>query len=152
MLTHARAQPHDGAPQLAVPYDGSTTGMAADTVTLIPLTVQQNVPNIASAQTNPKTQVNPTLEQGDGRAPGWKWGWMRKNIPFNRAQVAHSQPHYSYRMQAELERGSGHFPGSGPGQLPGITKGFRPSQSFGEPETVYNTVAAPALTPWAEPV
>jgi hypothetical protein len=152
MLTHARAGAH--GPTFAEPvlFDGRTTGMAADVQLLTPLTVQQNVPNLGSAQTNPKTQVNPTFEQGDGRAPGWKWGWMRKNIPFTPITAgSHKQKHFG-PLRAERPRASAHPVGTGPGQITGLRRGFRPFASLAQPTTVYNTAAHPPLAPWAEPV
>lgn len=153
MLVHSRTPDHHGKPQLEVPYDGSTTGMAAAGILLSPLTVQQNVPSLGSAQTGRNKQVNPTLEQGDGRAPGWKWGWMRKNIPFSpRTAGSHKQRKFGPVLRPEQRRGSGHPPGSGPGQTPGLTRGSRPFMSLGQPETVYYTAMHAPLTPWAEPV
>lgn len=153
MLTHART-PHHGHPgtQEPVPFDGRTTGMAADVLLVTPLTVQQEVLNIGTAQTAPKTRVNPTHEQGDGRAPGWKWAWMRKNIPYApRTAGSHKQGHF-HSLRAEAPRAFAHPIGSGPGQTPRAKRGFRPLTSIAQPTTVYNTAAHPPLAPWAEPI
>src|SRR5258708_6721066 len=90
MLVHAHPESSvsaaGGSPNAAAAglptFEGSTTGMAASTLALTPLTVQQNVPGLGEAQRAPKQRVDATLEQGEGRSPGWRWGWMRKNIPF----------------------------------------------------------------------
>jgi hypothetical protein len=153
MLTHARAGDH-GHPTTAQPvlFDGRTTGMAADARLVTPLTVQQEVPNLGTAQTAPQTQVNHTHEQGEGRAPGWQWGWMKKNIPFSPITAgSHKQGHY-HSLRPEAPRGFAHPPGSGPGQVPQLRRGFRPFATLAQPTTVYNTAAHSPLAPWAEPV
>jgi hypothetical protein len=151
--THAAAEsPATAAAGLPL-FDGSPTGMAADTLLLAPLTVQQNVPNIGDAQTAPRTSINPTLEQGDGRSPGWKWGWMRKNIALMPGPAqSHKQRRFG-NLRAEYPRGSAHPPGTGPGQLPILHNHKKRPTNLQEPETVYFTAAVPPSPTWSsEPV
>jgi hypothetical protein len=140
-LSAAASEPQSagaGAPL----WEGSPTGMAASTLALSPLTVQQNVPNIGEAQTAPKTKVNPTLEQGEGRSPGWRWAWMRKNIPFAPSTQEHGQRHFGH-LRAEYPRGTGHPPGSGPGQTVAVKQTKHRPTVLAEPQTVYYTAAMP---------
>lgn len=123
-------------------YEGSPTGMAASTLALSPLTVQQNVPNIGIAQHAPKTKVVAPLEQGEGRSPGWEWGWMRKNIPFAPSTQLHAQRHYG-PLRAEYPRGSAHPPGVGREQSPIFKQTKRRPTVLAGPETVYYTAAMP---------
>lgn len=152
MLVHSHAPDHTGQQAPAdVPYEGAQHGMAADTLLVSPLTVQQELPNAGGAQTGTNHWVNPTHEQGEGRAPGWKWGWMRKVIPFSpRTAGSHKQRHFS-DLRPQLRRA--HPPGSGPGQAPGASfQGFRPNMTLAQPTTVYKTAAHPPLAPWSEPI
>lgn len=151
MLVHAPtnsgSHPAAEAPATAAAgaplWEGSLTGMAAATLNLSPLTVQQNVPNMGEAQTAPKTRVNPTHEQGEGRSPGWKWGWMRKNIPFAPSTQLHRQANFG-PLRAQVARNSGaHAPGLGPGLVPSLHNHKRRPTVLAGPETVYYTAAMP---------
>lgn len=134
-------------------WEGSETGMASGVIRVTPLSVQQDVPNMQVVAHAPQTQVIPELEQGEGRAPGWKWGWMRKNIPYAPDHISsHMQRNFGplrielplgYESTKKLNRPSQtileHF-----GKTPPVT--------LDQPVTVYNTVAAPSLSTWGEPV
>jgi hypothetical protein len=152
LVHHSKAPSHFSAhgPE-PTPWEGSPTGMGADTLALSPLTVQQNVPNIGEAQYAPQTQVIAPLEQGDGRSPGWKWGWMRKNIPLTLAELAHRQRKFG-SLRTEYAVGYAHPPGSGPGQAVALHNTKRKPTSLAEPETVYFTAAAPPTPTWGEPL
>jgi hypothetical protein len=160
MLVHAAShhsvapaaqEPHTAAGGLPL-HEGSTTGMAADTEALTPLTVQQNVPNIGEAQHAPKTKVVAPLEQGEGRSPGWQWGWMRKNIPFAPVTQEHKQRKFGH-LRAEYPRGTGHPVGSGREQSPAFKQSKRRPTVLADPETVYFTAAMPPTSTFGlEPV
>lgn len=134
-------------------WEGSETGMAADTLVLTPLTVQQEVPNMQQFVHAPQTQVVPELEQGEGRAPGWKFGWMRKNIPYAPDHIAsHMQRNFGplrieeplgYESVRKLNR---------PSQTIIEHIGKTPPVSLDQPHTVYGTAAEPSLATWGEPV
>lgn len=134
-------------------WEGSDTGMAADTLALTPLSMQQNVPNIQVVNHAPQTQVIRELEQGEGRAPGWKMGWMRKNIPYAPDHIA-----------GHMQRNFGPLRIEQPLGMESVRKLNRPSQSIEEhygktppvsldnPHTVLAVAAAPTLSTWGEPV
>lgn len=151
-LTPAAAEPQSAAPggQGGL-WEGSTTGMAASTLALTPLTVQQNVPSIGEAQRAPKTKVDATLEQGEGRAPGWKWGWMRKNIPFAPVTQMHKQRPFG-PLRTEYPMSSAHPPGTGREQFPIFKEHKKRPTVLAGPETVYYTAAAPPTVTWTEPL
>jgi hypothetical protein len=150
---HAAARAHlpDCAP--ADVWNGSETGMAADTLALTPLIEQQNVPNMQQVNHAPQTQVIPELEQGEGRAPGWKWGWMRKNIPYAPEHIAsHSQRNFGklrdelplgYETTRKLNR---------PSQSILEHHAMNPPASLEQPHTVYNVASEPTLPTWGEPL
>lgn len=149
--TPQASEPQSAAGGLPL-WDGSTTGMAASTLALAPLTVQQNVPNMGPAQHAPKTKVVAPLEQGEGRSPGWRWGWMRKNIPYAPVTQEHAQRHFG-NLRAEYPRGTGHPVGSGPGQTPAVKETRRHPTVLAGPSTVYYTaVMPPTPTFGGEPV
>lgn len=153
MLTHHSKRPEHfsthGHEQ--VPWEGAPTGMAADTIALTALTVQQNVPNMGEAQYAPQTQVVAPLEQGDGRSPGWKWAWMRKNFPLTFVELSHRQRKFG-ALRDEYPVGYAHPPGSGPGQSVALHRTKRKPTSLGAPETVYFTAAEPPTPTWGEPL
>lgn len=132
-------------------WEGSTTGMAADNEAVSPLTLQQNVPNIGPAQFAPKTKVVPPLEQGEGRAPGWRWGWMRKVIPFAPYTQSHKQRPFG-PLRTEYPRSSAHPVGTGREQDPIFKEKKRRPTVLMDPETVYYTAAAPPTPTWGEPL
>lgn len=150
---HAARAHHMGGVGPTDLYDGSDTGMAASTIARTPLTVQQNVPNMQQVSHAPQTQVIPELEQGQGRAPGWKWAWMRKNIPYSPDHITgHMQRNFG-PLRVEMPLG-----------MESVRKLNRPSQTVVEhtgkmapvtlaaPETAYATVTAPNLPTWGEPL
>lgn len=134
-------------------WEGSDTGMAANTIALTPLSVQQNVPNIQVMNHAPQTQVVREFEQGEGRAPGWRMGWMRKNIPYAPDHiVSHMQRNFGplrveeplgYESIKKLNR---------PSQTITEHYGKTPPVSLDMPHTVYSTAAAPTLSTWGEPL
>lgn len=134
-------------------WEGSETGMAAATIRRTPLSMQQGVPNIQQVQHAPQTQVIPALEQGEGRAPGWKWAWMRKNIPYSPEHImSHAQRNYGplrvevplgYESTRKLNR---------PGQQIVEHYGKTPPVSLDNPQTVYAVAATPSLSTWGEPL
>lgn len=134
-------------------WEGSETGEAADTLSLTPLTVQQNVPNMQQVNHAPQTQVIPELEQGEGRAPGWKWAWMRKNIPFAPDHIhGHEQRHFGpLRVETPLGYQSV-LRLSNPGNTAIEHFGKTPPATLEEPHTVYNTAVEPNLPTWGEPL
>ncbi len=132
-------------------WEGSETGMAAENERFSPLTVQQNVPNIGEAQTAPKQRVNPTHEQGEGRAPGWKWGWMRKNIPYAPVTQQHKQRPFG-PLRTEYPRNSSHPPGTGREQFPIFKEKKRHPTTLQGAETSYYVAAAPPTPTWGEPL
>ena len=134
------------------PFDGSPDGMAADTLFRNALTIQQGVPNIGDVQTAPKTQVNPTHEQGVGRAPGCKNGTMRKAIPINHAFGRNAVKRLGQHIRTEGILASGqHAPGRGKWQNQHSAKPRR--GVLPDPETVYLTAAVPSAgATWGEPV
>ena len=150
---HAAARAHlpDCAP--ADVWNGSETGMAADTLALTPLVEQQNVPNMQQVNHAPQTQVIPELEQGEGRAPGWKWAWMRKNIPYAPDHIeSHAQRNFGplrveeplgYESTRKLNR---------PSQSILEHTAKNPPASLEAPHTVYNVAAEPVMPTWGEPV
>ena len=156
----------------AYPYNGDEDGNAAHGVHYSHLTIQQEVPNIGPVQTMPLTPVNPTHEQGFGRAPGWQHGWMRKNFPMDFG--AASAPHRDARLggptnsllstnphgvRAEGAINSGvHAPGSGKWQ-DGMIGGRHAGRGVVQPPaTVYLTAAVGeragnvAAGAWGEPL
>jgi hypothetical protein len=161
MLTNASLYTHMTPSQQGAqpyPYEGRPDGMAADTLFRSPLTVQQEVPNIGPSLTAPKTKVNPTLEQGWGRSPGWKNGWMRKNIPADMAAGGKVACARLGQVRAEGILNSGlHAPGTGQWQSGHATQ--TPKRGvIAQPETVYLTAdvtpqGAHAVTgSWGEPL
>lgn len=128
------------SPEAPYPWEGSEHGEAADGQNRTALTIQQEVPNIGEVQTAPKTQVNPTHEQGWGRAPGWQWGWMRKNIPFNLAFGRNGVKRLGQiRPDGGLNLGM-HRPGVGKWQQPGVYP--KPRRGvLAAPQTAYLTAA-----------
>lgn len=146
MLTHHAANRHMMPLSNGVapyPYEGRPDGMAADGQYRSALTVLQEVPNMGPTMTAPKTQVNPTHEQGFGRAPGWQWGWMRKNIPYSRSVINHNVARLGQlRVEGFLASGV-HAPGRGAWQSGAGTntpqRGVLPN-----PTTVYLTAAVPS--------
>ncbi len=146
------AMPSDApvATGVAYPYDGSNNGMAADGIHRSPLTIQQEVPNIGAVETAPKTQVNPTHEQGWGRAPGWQWGWMKKAIPTNPAFGRNGVKRLGQqRVEAAINSGV-HAPGSGKYQAGQATR--TPQRGvIAQPQTSYLTAAVTPLQTWGEP-
>jgi hypothetical protein len=150
---HAAARAHlpDCAP--ADVWNGSETGMAADTLALTPLIEQQNVPNMQQVNHAPQTQVIPELEQGEGRAPGWKWGWMRKNIPYAPEHIAsHSQRNFG-RLRDELPLGYETTRKlNRPSQSILEHHAMNPPASLEQPHTVYNVASEPTLPTWGEPL
>lgn len=132
------------------PYDGSDNGMAADGIQRSALTIQQEVPNIGAIQTNPKTQVNPVLEQGWGRAPGWQYGWMKKAIPTNPAFGRNGVKRLGQtRSEGGLNSGR-HAPGTGKYQDGSQTR--TPQRgTIAQPQTAYLTAAITPLQTWGEP-
>jgi len=152
LVRHSKMPSHfDHAGPSDVPWEGSTTGMAADTLALSPLTVQQNVPNIGEAQYAPQTQVIAPLEQGDGRSPGWRWGWMRKNFPLTMAELSHKQRKFG-QLRTEYARAYAHPSGQGPGQHVSLHNTKKHASSLMAPETVYYTAAEPPTPTWGEPL
>jgi len=137
---------------VAYPWDGNDNGMAADGIHRSALTMQQEVPNIGPVETAPKTQVNPTHEQGWGRAPGWQWGWMRKNIPTNPAFSRNSVKRIGQHPRRELIRNSGpHAPGAGKHQSGAQTR--TPQRGvIAQPQTTYLTAAVTPISTWGEPL
>lgn len=134
-------------------WEGAESGMAADTQYLTPLTVLQNVPNESTAQTAPRTSVNPTHEQGEGRAPGWQSGWMKKNIPEagKAAIAAHMQKHF-YGFRAEVPLGYGHPPGRGPGQSVALHfVKHRPAVLPNQETSYFVASGAGPIAGWGEP-
>lgn len=138
-------------PGAAYPYDGSPNGMAADGIHRSALTIQQEVPNIGPVETAPKTQVNPTHEQGWGRAPGWQWGTMRKSIPTNPAFGRNGVKRIG-QTRAEIDRNSGvHAPGAGTFQSGHFTR--TPQRGvIAQPQTSYLTAAVTPVQAWGEPL
>lgn len=139
-------------------HDGSETGMAASTIVRTPMTMQQNVPNMQAAEVAPQTQVVRPLEQGVGRAPGWKWAWMRKNIPYSPDHIqGHMQRNFG-PLRAELPLGYDTTRKlNRPGQQIVQHYGKTPPVSLEAPMTQLATVAYPELptnlgVPWGEPV
>jgi hypothetical protein len=133
-------------------WDGSTTGMAASTLLLTPLTVQQNVPNIGDAQRAPKQRVDATLEQGVGRAPGWKWGWMKKNIPYAPVTAQHAQANFGAERHQRPRNSGVHAPGTGYMMSVAVKNHKRRPTVLAQPETVYYTAAMPPTPTWGEPL
>jgi len=137
----------------AVPYpwEGSDNGMAADGIHRSPLTMQQEVGNIGPVETAPKTQVNPTHEQGWGRAPGWQWGWMRKNIPTNPAFSRNAVKRLGQtRVEGPINSGK-HAPGTGKYQDGHVTR--TPQRGvLAQPQTTLLTAAVNPIEAWGEPV
>jgi len=127
--------------------------MAADTLALTPLIEQQNVPNMQQVNHAPQTQVIPELEQGEGRAPGWKWGWMRKSIPYAPEHIAsHSQRNFG-RLRDELPLGYETTRKlNRPSQSILEHHAMNPPASLEQPHTVYNVASEPTLPTWGEPL
>jgi hypothetical protein len=140
----------DAGPGAPYPFDGSTTGSCSDGQQRTALTVMQEVPNIGQVQTAPKTRVNPTHEQGVGRAPGWKNGWMRKNIPYNLAFGRNCTKRLGQtRVEGPINSGV-HGPGKGAWQSPMHATSHR--GTIDPPQTVYLTAAIPPTPSWGEPL
>lgn len=134
-------------------WEGSETGMAASGIVVTPLSIQQNVPNMQQVNHAPQTQVIPELEQGEGRAPGWKWGWMKKNIPYSPVHIAsHMQRNFG-PLRVEMPLG---FESTRKLNRPSQTitehYGKTPPVSLDNPVTVFNTAAQPSLSTWGEPL
>lgn len=150
---HAVLMSHAPAAEPTDLYDGSETGMAASTIRRTPLTVQQEIPNIQPVQIAPQTQVVAALEQGEGRAPGWKWAWMRKNIPYSPEHIAgHMQRNFGplrpglplgYESTRRLNR---------PGQTILEHVGKAPPVSLEQPQNQTATVSYPIVPTWGEPL
>lgn len=136
---------------VAYPYDGADNGMAADGIHRSALTIQQEIPNIGNVQTSPKTQVNPTHEQGWGRAPGWQWGWMKKAIPTNPAFGHNAVKRLGQQRDEAAINGGVHAPGSGKYQDGSRTR--TPQRGvIAQPQTAYLTAAVTPVQTWGEPV
>lgn len=150
---HAQLHNHIAANAPDDLYEGSETGMSADTIVLTPLTVQQEIPNIADPVHAPQTQVIPELEQGEGRGPGWRMGWMRKNIPFTPGHImSHMQRNYGpLRVEVPLGYESVRMLNR-PSQTVIEHIGKTPPVNLEQPETVYGTAAASTLPTWGEPL
>lgn len=146
------SQPTPQAPGgVPYPWEGADNGMAADGINRSALTIQQEVPNIGAVETAPRTSVNPTHEQGWGRAPGWQWGWMKKAIPTNQAFGRNGVKRIG-QTRAEIDRNSGtHAPGSGKWQAGQATRTAQRG-NLQQPETAYLTAAITPIPTWGEPV
>jgi hypothetical protein len=132
------------------PYDGAEQGLCAEGQARTALTIQQQVPNIGPTETSPRTSVNPTHEQGWGRAPGWQWGWMRKNIPLNLAFGSGSCARLGQtRVEYALNSGA-HKPGSGKWQ--GMMHPTPRRGVLDQPQTAYLTAAVAPIPTWGEQV
>lgn len=151
---HAARGSHIPAVETAGEYwEGSETGEAAATLAYVPLTVQQGVPNMQQVNHAPQTQVIPELEQGEGRSPGWKWAWMRKNISYAPDHIMGHQQRNFGPLRDEIPLGyQSTVRLTNPGNSPIQHFGKTPPVTLEPPHTVYNTAVEPQMPTWGEPL